>query len=130
MYPCKVEGKIEDNYNEYLSKPIRVGFMFTFPIVEVLEEFKVKEICRGMEFDVTVQLCKNNFGVRMLVTSEVSIAKYLFMQGFASDCHYDEAATMERAIVAVCKLKNFMIYNKINSWPFAKADVGDNFYTD
>lgn len=131
----KFEGRIQDNYDSYLKSSHRIGFIESFPVTEVLEEFKIPAKCRAFNVVVNVKYCTLSFGgseftVRGLVTDIVSISKYLPMGGFNSNCYYDEAETMEKAIIEVCKLKNLMICAKISSWPFAKASVQDNFYKD
>lgn len=128
--------QIEINYKKYLDESQHIGFMSDFPIQDKLETFKINTKCRNIPVEVIVHYCKLQYGskpedtVAGLVTERLDISKYLPLNGFASNCCYDEATTMEEAIVEIARQKNVMICNKINSWPFAKAVIQDNFYKD
>jgi hypothetical protein len=125
----KYEGKIQDNYDNYLKSPHNMFFDDKFPIAEVLQVFKIQEKCRSFDVTVKVSLCKDAFGSRILVTNRISTQQNLSLNGFGAGCSA-EADTMERAIVAVCKKLDLMICAKINSYPAAKCIVQDNHFID
>jgi len=134
--PVKFDGHIQDNYDKYLKESYMIGFTYSYPTKTILKTFDIETTCRGFDVKFKVHLAKGSFGknnefeVSILKTEKVSIAEHLFLNGWNSMCCYDEAETMEKAIVEICKKENLMICRKACSWPFATAVVQDNFYKD
>lgn len=132
----KFEGKIQENYDNYLKETLMVGFMSTFPVARVIDEITIKSTCRryDVEFKVKyVRLAMEEGGKEIcdgIVTDKVEINHHLPMNGFGSHCYIDEAKTMEEAVIEMAKKHDLMICNKICSWPFAKAAVQKNHYKD
>ena len=131
----KHNGKVQDNYDRYLAEPRIIGCMETFPITKIIEEMTVSGKCRGFDVVfkvqyVTLTFGKNKIEVQGIVTSEVNINHRLPLHGFSSYCHIDEAETMEQGVIHMLKRRNLMVCTKINSWPFAKVVVQENFYKD
>jgi len=130
----KFEGKIQDNFDNYLKKDIQVGFMQKFPVANISKTKKYKMTCRNFPVNIEVSLARGTYGENneyecdIVVTNEISISEHLSLRGFGSYCHIDEAQVMEKAIVQFCKEENLMICDKACSWPFAKAVVQENFY--
>ena len=134
----KVEGKIQDNYDKYLKEPHRMGFD-PYPTKEVIDTMTIDLKCRrdSYQVPVTVSLVKGIFKssgedilLNAIVTSQVDIASRLPLHGFNSNCCFDEAETMEQAVVLMAKKHNLMICTKKVSWPEAQAIVQENFYKD
>lgn len=132
----KYEGRIQENYDEYLAEPQRIGFTESFPVKEVLEEREYKMKCRGFDVQFKVQYCllsfgdKNEYTVHGIVTERVDIGSKLGARSFGSYCHIDEAETMEEGVVKLCKELDLMVCQKVCSWPFAKILVQPNHFKD
>ena len=122
---------IEKNYNDYLTSNSRIGFTQSFPVVEVISEMEVTNLCRNYNVTFKVQHVKVCYGkktdvVDAVVTERVDIANRLFAGGWGQHSYIDEGEVMEKAVVEMCKQKNLMICTKICTWPFAKAIVQPN----
>lgn len=120
------------NYKEYLKKPIAIGFIKRFPVVENTETDSVsfETELRGSPFSVTARLVKTSYGdkpeyvVSSIVTDkfdEVNDVSHLSTHG--SHFYATSASIMEQAVVALANKNNLVICEKICSWPFAKAIV-------
>ena len=115
---------------EYKALNHYMGFIEDFPVLEIIESEEVSYICRG-KFPVTfkVSLAKVGFGegnkysCLALVTDIVDISHKLFLSGWNSFCCYDEADTMEKALMEYAAKKGYILCHKVNSWPFAKSII-------
>jgi hypothetical protein len=126
---------IEKHYEEYLNQPLRVGFMDSFPIDNIIDTIEVSGKCRDFDVIFNVHLCYVNFGVekfksRAIITDEVIIRDKLKFAGSGSFSYIDESRTMEMGIVEMAKKHDFFICTKINSWPIAKAIISENIYKE
>jgi hypothetical protein len=128
------EGKITDNYREYLKEPIRIGFTNSFRVKEILDSREFMYKFQGEFYEYETHLVNLEFGdkekftVKGIVTDIVDIAKKLPMGGWGSHCYIQEAKIMEEAIVKMCLENDLMICNKVCSWPYAKAVVQPNHF--
>jgi len=100
-----------------------------------LKEATYQAVCRRFDVEFKVMLCKVTLGdgkyeCTAIVTDRVDVGTKLGVYSFGSHCHVDEARTMELGVIRFAKENNLMICNKVNSWPFAKALVQENFYKD
>lgn len=118
------------NHDKYLKETLMIGFMEKFPEVEgdLVDEITVESTCRRYDVKFKVRFGKVSFAegkhtVDGITTDRVDISAKLPLAGFGSQCCYDEAETMEKAIVQMAMKHNLMICQKICSWPHAKAIV-------
>jgi hypothetical protein len=126
-----LEKFLAENHQNYLSKSHMIGFMEAFPEDPkgVVDEIIVKAQCRKFDVSFKVRYGKVTFGpenqhsVMGITTDTVSISERLPLNGFNSHCCFDEAETMEKAVVEMAKKHNLMICDKRCSWPHAKAIV-------
>lgn len=82
--PRKYAGKIQDNYDEYLKKPIRIGFDH-YPVVGVMDVIHVDDKCRGFDVSFTVKLVTVlcvGVECRAVVADLVDISSRLPLNGF------------------------------------------------
>ena len=120
---------IEKNYQDYLEEHLKIGFTSNFPVSTVLKNLEVQENCLRFSVTVEIKLCRSTvLNCLMLVTERLDISNRLALNGFGSGCCFDEAHTMERAVIEICKQEDLMICQKVCSWPFAKVIVQKNFY--
>ena len=127
-----VDGKITDNYREYLEDNLHIGFMEQFPVKTILESYEITNKVRGFDVTYKVHYVELSFGngeytVKGIVTDIVDVAKRMG-NSFGSHCYIDEGKAMEISIVKLCLKKDLMICQKVCSWPFAKVVVQQNFY--
>ncbi len=132
-------NKILDNYNAYLKQPIRIGFMDSYPVKEVLDEITINSKCKNFDVSFKVKYCIFTFGknnehtIHGIITDNVSISHLLPLNGFGSHSFEYSAETMELGVIEMCKKHDLMICGdggKICSYPFAKAITQPNFYKD
>lgn len=119
---------MEDNFTKYLSDPIKVGFTESFPekVNSTIDEIEVVSEFGRHKIKFQVKYCKVSFDkyeCHAVITGRVDVGKYLPLHGWASFCHHDEARIMENGVVEMCKKHGLTIFDKICSWPFAKAIV-------
>ena len=130
----KIDGSIQENYDGYLKKNIRIGNMGKFPTKEVIDEIIIQTNCGGYNVQVITQYVTVTFGenneyiCKAVVTNHVDIGRRMPLGGFGSHCYFEEAQTAELAVVEMCKKHNLMICDKVNSWPYAQAIVQENRY--
>lgn len=114
---------------EYLKSNQMIGFTQSFPVLETIETENVSAKCRNFNVNFNVHLVKVGFGDNnkynclAIVTDKVDISYKLPLNGWNSYCCYDEAETMEKALVEFAEKKGYILCNKVCSWPFAKAIV-------
>lgn len=108
----------------------KIGFVSTLPVKEGSETDKEKYNleCNHRDVSVEISQVKLTFGdgkyeVSGIVSSPVSIAKTLFLNGWGSLSLHDEARVMQEAAELYVKDKGLHIHEIINNWPFYKAVV-------
>lgn len=128
-----LKSYLKVNHAGYLAKPLRIGFMESFPEdpKNVIDEMIISDTCGRFRVEFKVRYGKVTLGedgkysCYGITTDRVSISEQLPLSGFNSYSHIPESAVMEKAIITMAEKHGLMICDKVCSWPYAKAIVQD-----
>lgn len=118
----------EKSYQKYLKQPHHMGFD-PFPVIDILDKITIAAKCRTYDvtFDVKyARVCLSDMPdveFFAIETTRVEISHRLPLNGYNSNCCYDEAETMELGVIEMAKKHDLLICDKKTSWPYAQAVV-------